>query len=296
MNKIIFRWLEKNYRYPFFLFINYYDPHWPYSPPPPYDRVYEGKNHQLIIENYGSDFDLFTEIINKNHNLTDKEKLHLFSQYDGEINYLDYHLGKLIERLKSLEIYDESMIIITADHGESFGEHNLMDHGRALYEELLRIPLIIKYPFSLKTGAFESPVSLLDIMPTVLSTVGIPLTQNIQGEVITKASAHRKLYAENYRDKLWIEKLGSRFDRDLLTVYSVDFKYIWASNGKHELYNLKKDPKESNNLIHEMPEIAADMDRKVKNRLTLFKSSRSINESPDVDNTIMEKLRALGYL
>jgi arylsulfatase A-like enzyme len=188
------------------------------------------------------------------------------------------------------------MIIITADHGESFGEHNLMDHGRALYEELIKIPLIIKYPSSLKIGAFESPVSLLDIMPTVLSTVGIPLSQNIQWEVITNEVSHRKLYAESYRDKLWIEKLGNRFDRDLLAVYSGDFKYIWASNGKHQLYNLGKDPNESQNLIHEMPKIVANIDRELKKRLPLFKSSRSINESPQVDNAIKEKLRALGYI
>ena len=297
LNKIVFPWLKKNNRHPFFLFINYFDAHWPYSPPPPYDTLYKGKNQQLIIDNYGSDWNLYAAVINKNHDLTDKERAHLLSQYDGEIAYLDNHIGELLEELKSLNLYDESMIIITSDHGESFGEHNLMDHGRALYEELLHIPLIIKYPLSQKiTGTFRSPVSLLDIMPTILSTVAISLPKNFQGKVVTKAHAHRKVFAEHYRDKLWIEKLGSRFDRDLLAVYSGDFKYIWASNEKHELYNVKEDPQESHNLIHEMHEIIADMEKELQSRLIPFKSSRSINEPPQVDSTIREKLRALGYL
>ena len=296
LNKILFPWLGKNHGYPFFLFINYFDAHWPYSPPTPYDTLYEGKNYQAIRENYASDWNLFSAIIKKNHTLTDKEKNHLLSQYDGEITYLDYHIGKLMEKLKALKLYDESMIIITSDHGESFGEHNLMDHGRALYEELLQIPLIIKYPSShKKIGRCGSQASLIDIMPAVLATAGISLPENIQGTVITGEKDNRILYAESFRDKLWIEKLGSRFDRDLLTIHSGDFKYIWASNGAHELYNIKKDPKEAYNLINEMPEIAADMHEKVQDKLAIFKSSRLINESPQVGSEIKEKLRALGY-
>ena len=297
LNEIVFSWLEKNYRYPFFLFINYFDPHWPYAPPSPYDLLFKGKNERLIIDNHGSDWNLFAKVINNHHTLTDEEKCHLLSQYDGEIAYLDYHLGKLVERLKSLNVYDESMIIITADHGESFGEHNLMDHGRALYEELLHIPLIIKYPLSQNiSGTCSSPVSLIDIMPSVLSTLDISLPSAMQGKVITGVPADRTVFAEHYRDKLWIEKFGERFDRDLIAVYSGDFKYIWASNGKHELYNVSEDSQESHNLIHELPAIVATMDEEIQKRLPLFKASGKVNDVPEVDTAIKEKLKALGYI
>jgi len=297
LNEIAFSWLEKNYRYPFFLFINYFDPHWPYSPPSPYDLLFKGKNERLIINNHGNDWNLFAKVINNHHSLTDEEKCHLLSQYDGEIAYLDYQIGKLVERLKSLNIYDESMIIITADHGESFGEHNLMDHGRALYEELLHIPLIIKYPLSHTIkGTCSAPVSLIDIMPTVLSTLDIPTPHTIQGKVVTEALADRKVFAEHYRDKLWIEKFGERFDRDLIAVYSGDFKYIWASHGKHELYNVNGDPQEAHNLIHELPAIVTTMDEEIKKRLAQFESSRAGNDLLQVDDAIKEKLEALGYI
>lgn len=155
LNKIIFPWLETNYARPLFLFINYFDAHWPYSPPAPYNTLFEGKSDGLIIKNHGNEWKLFGAVIKGGHRLKEEEKAHLLSQYDGEIAYLDYHIGRLLEKLKVLGIYDESIIIITADHGESFGEHNLMDHGRALYEELLKIPLIIKYPASLKNSTLS---------------------------------------------------------------------------------------------------------------------------------------------
>ena len=87
--------------------------------------------------------------------------------------YLDSYLHRLFQTLKRLNIYDNSMIIITSDHGESFGNHGIMTHGFSLYEEEIRVPLIIKYPSSKPyTGIIEDPVSLVDVLPTILSTLG----------------------------------------------------------------------------------------------------------------------------
>jgi arylsulfatase A-like enzyme len=298
LNQMVFSWLGENYGHPFFLFINYFDPHWPYAPPPPYDLLFEGKDERLIIDTHGSDWNLFAKVINNQHSLTDKEKRHLLSQYDGEIAYLDYHIGQLLERLKRLNIYDESMIVITADHGESFGEHSLMDHGRALYEELLRIPLIVKYPRSRKiNGTCSSRVSLIDLMPTVLAALEIPAPDQLQGNVLTEVPDDRRVFAEHYRDRLWIEKFGERFDRDLIALYSGDFKYIGASHGQHELYNVSGDPRESHNLVHELPDIAATMHEETEKRLAHFESAKSgKHDLLQADDAIKQKLRALGYM
>lgn len=298
INQLAFSWLNQNYREPFFLFLNYFDPHATYQPPSPYDRLYEGKEYfRHILENHGGFWNIYPAVMNNNHQLTDKERAYFLSQYDGEIAYLDYYIGALIEKLKSLKIYDKSMIIITADHGELLGEHNLMDHSKTLYEELTNIPLIIKYPASLKKiGTFELPVSLIDIMPTVLSTIGISRPDNIEGEPITQVPAKRKIFAELNRSTRWIELLGSRFDRDLRAIYNGDFKYIWASNGKNELYNTKKDPKESHNLVQEMTDIASAMNRDLQSRIELLEPSKAIKKAPKASTPIKDKLRFLGYI
>ena len=96
--------------------------------------------------------------------------------------------------------------------------------------------------------------------------------------MVTGGPADRTVFAEHYRDKLWIEKFGERFDRDLIAVYWGNFKYIWASNGKHELYNVSGEPQESHNLIHQLPATVTAMDEEIKKRLPQFESSKARND------------------
>ena len=102
---------------------------------------------------------------------------------------------------RELKLFAKSMIIVTSDHGESFGEHHLMTHGIALYDDNLRVPLIIKYPsWRKKTGVVDDPVSLVDIFPEILNTVSLPVPENIQGTVLQFPEKTRTIIAENYQD------------------------------------------------------------------------------------------------
>lgn len=305
MNDIVFKWLDKNYPHPFFLFVNYFDAHGPFDAPSPYDMLYKGKNREIInnpkdgvrkINYCEREWALIQSVLSGEHNLSDEEKEHLISQYDGKISYLDFHMERLFQKLKDLKIYDQTMIIIVGDHGESFGEHRLMFHNLALYENLLRVPLIIKYPLSVqKTGIVEYQVSLVDILPEILFTLGIPIPDAIQG-IPLHETGRKGIVAENYRQRYFVNLSPLRFDRDLRTIIKGDLKYIWASNGKNELFNLSKDPGELKNVLAVLPREGEEMQTALDNLLSSGTFVVPEGKLPKMDKSMREKLRALGYV
>jgi arylsulfatase A-like enzyme len=294
INKIVFSWLEKHYQSPFFLFINYFDPHIPYIPPDQYFQIFrEGENAETIESK--------------------KYKRDLLAQYDGEIAYLDYHMAKLFERLKELNIYDTTMIIITSDHGEYFGEHDFWIHGHELYEEVLKIPLIIKYPSSHpKKGVSLNRVSLVDIMPTILNFLKLPLPKDLQGinlfegtsRVMAEIYLHKyttliDLFVDRYvKDKRFRKE--NRFARELKALFLDNYKYIKEhteeSKGQEELYDIGNDPQESLNLIDTMPEKAKEMEMKLMEWLPHGESRKDVDETVKLDKATEEALRVLGYI
>ena len=302
VNEVAFNWLEKNYTQPFFLFLNYFDPHHPYSPPKPFDGLFSNGNKDLV-ENFNNPEGvlgfikgqrrLLHAVLNLQHKLSEVERNVLVSQYDGEIRYLDYHINRLFQKLKRLKIYDNTMIIVTSDHGESFGSHDIITHGYSLYQEELKIPLIIKYPSSqpLK-GVVDNLVSLVDILPTIMSTLGFSVGGDVQGKILPDAG--HSIIAESYNNWRKILLHGHRFNRDLKAYYDGPFKYIWGSNGC-ELYNIENDPQELNNLIKEMPKKAREMQALLDDWSTSFIPVIS-SKFTKVDKITEESLRALGYL
>jgi membrane-anchored protein YejM (alkaline phosphatase superfamily) len=285
-NRVAFKWLEKNREQPFFLFIHYMDAHCPYIPPPPYDE-YFGKRDKGIIMKFGPKGDLSYVTAERNlafsvmegkHRLTPEEKELIISQYDSGIRYIDSCLGLLFERLKALNVYDNTLIIVTSDHGEAFGEHGEMYHGRTLYEEVLRVPLIIKYPSSApRQGVVEKQVSLVDLFPTVLSFLHLPIPSGIDGEVF-----------ENSDHPIIVE------DGTLKAIYQGREKYIWASKGLNQLYDLENDSQEEENLIQKFPRKAEAMEGTLKKWLASFTPPK--REEVKITNSAKEGLRALGYV
>ena len=305
INNAVFDWLEDNHSHPFFLFVNYFDPHGPFAALPPYNTLYEGKNKEIIktvggksaINYTKREWPFIQSVLKGDRALSEKEKAHFISQYDGKIAYLDFHMGRLFQKLKSLEIFDKTMIIVTGDHGESFGEHELVFHNLAVYDNLLKVPMVIKYPLSLKiTGVVEYPVSLTDVMPEILKMIGYPAPDLIQGTALSD-KRRQGIIAENYRQKFFVNLSPERFDRNLKTIIKDNFKYIWASNGKNELYNLNNDPNELQNLVNELPCKVKEMQG---NLSCLLPSNKSTvipkEESLEMDKGLRENLKALGYL
>jgi arylsulfatase A-like enzyme len=190
------------------------------------------------------------------------------------------------------------MIIVTSDHGESFGEHHLMIHGIALYDDNLKVPLLIKYPaWRKKTGVIRDPVSLVDIFPEILSTVSLPVPENIQGTALQFPGKKRTIIAENFQDPTWKGREDLKhLARDLKAIYSGDFKYLWASDGRCELYNVSDDPLESANLIDKLPGKAQELNAQLERWSSSVTPIEGDKDLPEADQAITDKLRALGYI
>ena len=319
INGLVFAWLNNretqlaqqkfllfNVTLPVFLFIHYFDPHQSYMPPAPFDTRYPGRD-DAVISAYTStsaasykekELELLTDVIKRKHVLSIKEKNHLLALYDGELSFVDDAVGKLMKKLQELKLYAKSMIIVTSDHGESFGEQHLMTHGIALYDDNLRVPLIIKYPsWPKKTGVVDDPVSLVDIFPEILNTVSLPIPENIQGIVFQFPEKPRTIIAENYQDPTWKRRQDLKhLARDLKAIYSDDFKYLWASDGRCELYNITGDPLESTNLADKLPRKAQELNAQLELWKRSFNPIEGNKELPKPDQAITEKLRSLGYI
>ncbi len=281
---------------PFFLFVNYMDAHWPYVPPAPFDTRWPGKDPGFDSEHH---YQVLREVVrDQERSITSSEREHLMSQYDGGIAYQDEQLGHLVERLKRDGQYDNSLIIITSDHGEAFGERVLVEHGVGVYQDQLHVPLVIKYPDSDKGRVVDGPVSLVDLMPTVLKLLQIPIPKAVEGRSLhgDGAKPSSPVLGESYPN---VAFLGDRFQRVERALYELDHKFVWSTQGKAELYNLAKDPLEKDILkAEDLAASDAERSKQLQERLTLWLKNHPpamIRQAlSDPDN--IERLRSLGYV
>jgi arylsulfatase A-like enzyme len=298
INRAALKWVKHNDHTPFFLFLNYFDPHHPYIPR---DTKPSGSLSESPVEKGGYvrwETRLINQVLKGEKPLGSEEKQYLIDRYDDEITQMDQGIGELIRLIKEMGIYDDSLILITSDHGESFGEHGLMTHPPAVYEELIAIPLIVKYPKGHRKGErVFLPISLVDVVPEILSVLGIPLPEEIQGVPFSQDKQH--IMVERYKDKSW-SKRGVHFgSRSLRALYEGDYKFIWSSDGNHHLYNLKDDPYELNNLVEQMPQLVFEMEEKL-DTWGSFKQALPEDHSGKtplrMQKGVEEALEALGYL
>jgi arylsulfatase A-like enzyme len=278
------RWLRESRKEPFFLFLNYMEPHTPYLPYPPYHQ-------RFMKERVISMRDPFWDVMSDHRPLKERERDYLMAQYDGEIAYADLHIGRLLDHLKSIDLYDESMIILLSDHGELFGEHDLLRHT-SLYEEVLKIPLIVKYPFSEKRGKEKERVGIVDVMPEILSRLKLTLPDFLDGAPFEGRNVNPM--AELYVNPYYYKEFGERFGDIQRAKYQGPFKLIASSSQRHELYHLEEDPREMKNLAGTFPDLQDQILRQIKEGLT---GEKPWEDQPEVlDEETREKLKSLGYL
>lgn len=235
--------------------------------------------------------DPFWEVMSNNRPLSEEEKDYLISQYNGEVAYADLHIGRLLDFLKATNLYDKSMIIFLSDHGELFGEHNLLRHT-SLYEEVLRIPLLVKYPYSEITGIDDKRVGIVDVMPEILSRLEKKPLINLDGAPFERRNLDP--LAELYVNPYYYKEFGIRFGDILRAKYRGSLKLIVSSSNSYELYNLDTDPQESKNVADIFPEIQDQILKQIENDLT---GEQILEDYPDgIDEEAREKLKSLGYL
>ena len=159
--------VRANRKNDFFLWFHYYDPHGPYAPPP---RFLPEESPEPGV---GTHFDRSKEVRGGQFVPSLQERDWIRKLYESEVRYVDQSIGKLLVILDQLELYRDSLIIFTSDHGEEFWEHAGLGHGHSLHDELLWVPLIIKLPQEASRGQISTPVDTTSLTPTVLELCGI---------------------------------------------------------------------------------------------------------------------------
>jgi len=269
------------HRQPLHLFVNYYDPHWPYEPPAGYDDLPAARRPLTMPEIDPQ----------RGATLTPEQRSAYLDRYDGEIRFMDHHLGRLLDGLRAAGRYDNALILITADHGELFGEHaGAIGHGTWLYEGVLHVPLLVHLPGSRGAGAVvDAPVSLVDVLPMIAGELRLSVPRGVQGVPFGQRSV---IFAEETRHPTLLKLFGPSVDRDLVTAVSWPWKLIVPSVGPTELYRLDQDPNES------VPMSNPAMETKLLHALEVTRAALPpANPVPRrASAAAVEHLRALGYV
>ena len=291
MNSRAFYLLDEGQRdaSPFLLFLNYMDAHTPYLPPAPYSRMYPGLDLGFDTQRYT---EAMLRVNMENQPLDAGSRNHLVSQYDGGIAYLDEKVGELVAHLKATRQFDRTMIIITADHGESFGDRNILGHDTSVYEDQVHVPLIIKYPGQTHAERVETLVSHVDLMPTVLAVLGLRPSAETQGMDLRRiaGTADRAVVAEMHGS---IGYDAPRFQQIEWALYSGSHKMIYSNHGMRELYDLAADPEERHNLYRQEDPRTAELRGKLT-EWSLHTTPR-YKDAAVADSETIKRLESLGY-
>lgn len=307
-NEWVDEWLSgRDGSRPFFLFINYLEPHLEYRPPMTFARDYlpEDVTYEAAMD---VSQDAWGYVADKVE-LTDKDFEVLRALYRAEIDYLTKKIEELVQRFKTAGEWEDTLLIVTSDHGENIGEHGLMDHQYALYDTLLHVPLIIH------GGPFENsmpqyPLQLVDIPPTVLETLDIDAydaEEQFQGISFHPDNRDTREYvlAEYMAPQPSMTALEQRvgdlpshvrtYDRSLRAIRGEKYKYIRGSDDSQELYDIQIDPVENNDLADVRDDIAAELDSQLDEWLGSFVHADDQGDVPMDDDT-RARLEDLGYL
>ncbi len=234
---------------PLFLFVHYFDPHWPYTPPPPFDTRYwtgERPPNELVLS---------TSVEDEPQQRNWKE--FFVSQYAGEVAYCDRELGRLLDGLDARGLSDHSLVLFTADHGENLGEHDLYFNHSRMYREVTNVPLLIRTPDSSQGRVVDALAQGLDIMPTALDFAGAsvsPRESLIEGKSLRpllegrRKFVHREIYSEAAGEKeAVVQNRTHKLGYQLLPFLREEESY--------ELYDVAADPAEAHDLASKRSEV-----------------------------------------
>jgi arylsulfatase A-like enzyme len=284
---------------PFFLFVNYMDAHVPYIPPASYRDLFPGRDPGFSESRYIA---AYLDAMQHDRAIGERDRAHLVSQYDAAIRYLDSQVGTLFAQLKSAGLYDNSLIIVTSDHGEALGEHNQLDHGGlSLYQDQIHVPLLIRYPGGQRTGTVDQAAAGVDLMPTVLAAAGLPAPEYLPGRNLAEPIPDgREVLAESFPGGRAYFTNTARFDRTYRGIVSASRKYIGASSGKPELYDLTRDAAETNNLYRagEPGSVAAGerLSEWTQAILQAARAQQGTRTPGKLDRETVDRLKSLGYV
>lgn len=244
------KWIAAHDGGPFFFFLHLYEPHSPYTPPEPFKSIYKDR------------------------------------PYDGEIATADAIVGKFLGFLKSRGTYGKCLLVLVSDHGEGLNQHGEREHGILLYRETLHVPLLVKLPGQQRSGSrVDRPVALTDVFPTVAEALGLTPPAGVAGRSLLEGASgatERRIYSETYYPRYhfgW---------SDLASLTDAGYQYIHGA--REEIYDLRRDPGETENLAPALPPPFRVL------RNALLSMDRPMQAPGPSDPEQVKKLAALGYL
>jgi len=304
------QWLEeRGAGNDFFLFLHTYQMHDPYVCPYPYCKMFLDDDAEWgdinLLGRLGGEQGVFRP-------LPDREHRNAVALYDAEIRYTDEKLiGPLIQKLKDLGLYERALIVVTSDHGEEFFEHGGWGHRHNVFDESLKVPLIIKFPRAQYAGRRIAPiVSLIDIMPTILEAVSVGLpVEDIDGRSLFPLLKGRESEDRTFMAELAGNVLNSRIPHQMSTNQGRrklivteryrpgDLEHFLEpppERPRLALYDLTSDPGESVNIMDQDFALANSLVQALQERRRL--APRRSRSEVQMDDQLKEQLRALGYI
>ncbi|UCG16349.1 MAG: sulfatase [Phycisphaerales bacterium] len=284
-------WLRAPRDRPFFLLVHYFDPHLVYAPPQPFrDKFADPRDRRdsswvfgtrRQIGGYRQGKTTFTRASIKR-----AEKL-----YDGEVAYTDSEVGRLLTGLRTMGLADSTVVVLTADHGEEFLDHDGFEHGHTLYDELVRVPLIIRFPGRFDAGTIEATVAHVDLAPTLCDLAGISTDPGFAGRTLVELMdggevAQRPIAFE-----------GNHWGPPHRGWLQDGHKLVLPADGGALLFDLRNDPFERNDLSRADPQRVARMTRDLETaRQSMGADPRHEPVPVELTPEELDRLRSLGYV
>jgi len=279
---------------PFLLYVHTIDPHVPYRPPNEFLRMYEETPYRGPLS-FRRDATLLEGIKTGSTRTTAADRAHLEALYDGEISYHDVHFAAILDGLTRRGLDEDTIVVVTADHGEEFWDHGSVGHGHSVYEELLHIPMFMRVP-GIGATRVDEPMGLSDVVPTVLEALGQEIPEDLPGRSVLPELRHQDLSAPAFTI--------SGFMENWRTIVIGRTKLIQRTTRAARIYDLETDPDEEHDLAAERPlavrhtrgllglALAATDSRPHRAR----SRARHEPESIQIDAELEAHLEALGYV
>jgi arylsulfatase A-like enzyme len=314
-------WLERHREEPFFVFLHVFDPHSPYEPTNPFNHFW--MTPEEAAEHRASTEALLPHIADPLRKLSqmpyrgeleaaglDPERYAArdLAWYDGSIRALDVEVQRIVERLEELGRGGDTLIVFASDHGEEFLDHGKTFHGQSVYGELLRVPMLFHWPAGVPAGRITEPVQLLDLMPTVLDLVGLPLPSEAQGHSTVPLIAG----VEGWRPRPAVSEKPAAEGPMVPPPREVEsFAFQWegyklihntqrpSGMPEFELYDARTDPLDQHDVAAEHPQVV----ERLAGMLADWKRAAEASRLPTddaaaaaLDPEELERLRSLGYV
>jgi arylsulfatase A-like enzyme len=282
---------------PYFLYAHLMEAHGPLVPPAEHAARFLDEPSLAVARGLNQDAMAYMAGANP---LTQEQMDLLVGLYDASISYVDHQLGRLLDVLA-----DDTVVVVTADHGNSFGEHGILDHFFSVHQPLAAVPLVIRHP-DIPAGVVERSVGTIDLAPTVLEIAGLD-TAGLHGIPLSSDSSDpRGCLVTEFVDPP-VERFDrfhrfnpARYRRELRGVRRGQDKYIWSSDGHDELYNLTVDPQETRNLVDSEPVLLAELRKHHDTWLQQVTAGpidpTTSQDDFQVEDDVAATLRTLGYL